>query len=292
MQAHRRSRAPSPRGMPGSRRPLGCRRRAHRPHSERGRRTRPWSGIVPRHHAFRASSGPADRRTRHAGGRARAAGVRLHSRTRPAVASSRRPAARIVHRPEGARCSMMPGHRSNAGRHRQAGAAGPGRPDARMEDGRQGMSGRVPGRSAAGLGRCVHRRVPAPTVQSGIGMPQHAGKPFMMPIRTGATACPGLREQVQVKPLRMRTPPTSCPASATHATASPGPAASAAAGSSRSAGRTGSPRPCGDHPVNRVVLAAKAPCTALLPYPRMALRSRRCRPVPRQHPRFLDGDGT
>ncbi len=179
--------------MPGSRRPLGCRRRAHRPHSERGRRTRPWSGIVPRHHAFRASSGPADRRTRHAGGRARAAGVRLHSRTRPAVASSRRPAARIVHRPEGARCSMMPGHRSNAGRHRQAGAAGPGRPDARMEDGRQGMSGRVPGRSAAGLGRCVHRRVPAPTVQSGIGMPQHAGKPFMMPIRTGATACPGLR---------------------------------------------------------------------------------------------------
>ncbi len=129
MQVHRRSRAPSPRGMPESRRPPGCRRRAHRPHSERGRRTRPGSGIVPRRHAFRAASGPADRRTRHTGGRARAAGVRLHPRARPAVASSRRPAARIVHRPEGARCSMMSAHRSNAGRNRQAAAARPGRPD-------------------------------------------------------------------------------------------------------------------------------------------------------------------
>lgn len=279
--------------MPESRRPPGCRRRAHRPHSERGRRTRPWSGIVPRRHAFRAASGPADRRTRHTGGRARAAGVRLHSRTRPAVASSRPPAARIVHRPEGARCSMMSAHRSNAGGHRQAGAAGPGRPDAQMEDGRQGMRGRVPGRStAAGSGRCIHGRVPAPTVRPGIGMPQHAGKPFMMPIRTGATACPGLREQVQVKPLRMRTPLTSCPASATQAAASPGPAAAAAAAASRPAGWPGSPRSCGDHPVNRVLLAAEVPCTALLPYPRMALRSRRRRPVPRQHPPFLDGDGT
>ena len=53
---------------------------------------------MPRRHAFRAASGPADRRTRHTGGRARAAGVRLHPRARPAVASSRRPAARIVHR--------------------------------------------------------------------------------------------------------------------------------------------------------------------------------------------------
>lgn|GEM_PF-7064352 len=120
--------------MPGSRRPPGCRRCAYRPHSERGRRTRPGSGIVPRG----TPSGPPGRRIPGRGKQVagpRAAGVRLHPRTRPAVASSRPPAARIVYRPEGARCSMMSAHRSNAGGNRQAGAAGPGWPDTRMEDG-------------------------------------------------------------------------------------------------------------------------------------------------------------